>query len=199
MLKTNNNIQELFELERWLYVDGTLDRDRKEFWDNQIKSNSELKRLLNEVQNFSSEVSNKFNSELDEGKFSTIMKNVFEARQRNAFSGLLNKLFFMEKEHNSSSKLKLAFATGILFAVISFILLLQKPSNNSRINPELLVWNDTSFSKTLSGVEFEYTSLTDEKVVEYIQYQLANGKWLRDIVSIENEIDKLSIVTNNKS
>lgn len=114
MLKTNNNIQELFELERWLYVDGTLDRDRKEFWDNQIKSNSELKRLLNEVQNFSSEVSNKFNSELDEGKFSTIMKNVFEARQRNAFSGLLNKLFFMEKEHNSSSKLKLAFATGIL-------------------------------------------------------------------------------------
>lgn len=199
MLKTNNNLIKIFETERWLYVDGELDESRKAFWDNQIKDNSELENLLLEVQAFTGEFANEFDANIDGNKFNAIMENVFNTDTQNIFRLLLNKLSIMKKERNNGGKLKLAFASGIIFAVISFMFFLQKPTPNHSINSKFLVWDDTSFSKTLSGVEFEYTGLADEKVAQYIQYQLANDKWLRDVVSIKNEIDKLSAGTNNKS
>ncbi len=199
MLKTNNNLIEIFETERWLYVDGSLDDKRKTFWDNQIKNSSELQSLLFEVRNFQSEINNKFYSDLDDDRFNTIMKNVFEVRKQNLFQLLPKKLFTWKSRESKLSNSKLAFAGGILFAVISFVLLLNQPLSNHTINPKLLAWNDTSFSKTLSVVEFEYTNIADDKVTQYIQYQLANDKWLRDVVLINNEIDRLSTKTDNKS
>lgn len=198
-MKTNKNLVELFGSERWLYVDGSLNADKILFWDNRISENQELKNLLLEVQNFTNDYTSKFKPDLNENKFDTIMKNVFKAGKQNSLSLFVKKFFALKNSDKKTLNIKLAFSAGILFALISFLFLLQKPTSNYMKNSNLFVWNDTSFSKNLSVAEFEYTSLADEKVAQYIQYQLANDKWLRDVVSINNEIVRLNKTTNNNS
>ena len=198
-MKTNENLVKLFEAERWLYVDGLLDEDRKVFWDNKISENAKLKNLLIEVQNFSKDFKTESVPDIDENKYNSILENVFNTEKRNSFPVFVKNLFIRKNGDTKITSSKLAFAGGILFALISFLFLFQKPASNNMIDSKLLVWNDTSFSKNLKVAEFEYTNLADEKAAEYFQYQLANDKWLRDVVSIKNEIDKLSASENNNT
>jgi len=198
-MKTNENLVKLFEAERWLYVDGLLDEDRKVFWDNKISENAKLKNLLIEVQNFSKDFKTESVPDIDENKFNAILENVFNNKKQNLLPTFVKNLFIKKNSNRKISSSKLAFAGGILFALISFLFLFQKPASNNMIDSKLLVWNDTSFSKNLKVAEFEYTNLADEKAAEYFQYQLANDKWLRDVVSIKNEIAKLNKTMNSNS
>jgi len=198
-MKTNENLVKLFEAERWLYVEGSLDEDRKTFWDNKISENQELEILLIEVQNFSKDFKTESVPDIDENKYNAILENVFNTEKRNSFPVFVKNLFIRKNGNTKITSSKLALAGGILFALISFLFLFQKPDSNNMKNSRLLVWNDTSFSKNLSAAEFEYTNLADDKVAQYFQYRLANDKWLRDVVSIKNEIDKLSASENNNT
>lgn len=198
-MKTNENLVKLFEAERWLYVEGSLDEDRKIFWDNKISENQELEILLLEVQNFSKDFKTESVPDIDENKYNAILENVFNKEKRSSFPLFVKNLFIQKNGNRKISNSKLAFAGGIFFALISFLFLFQKPASKNMKNSKFLVWNDTSFSKNLSAAEFEYTNLADDKVAQYFQYRLANDKWLRDVVSIKNEIAKLNKTLNGNS
>ncbi len=137
--------------------------------------------------------------DLSNDKFNSIVDNVMRHSNRNPFNSFISKIFSINKKDKNPRSLKIALAGSILIIIIATLFSLQYPSPKPKVDSKLLTWDDSSFSRELNEVKFEFADITDERVSRYFQYQLANDKWLRDVVSIQREINKLIVTTNNKS
>ncbi len=199
MLTNNENLIELFETERWLYVDGSLDEKRTEFWDNKIENNLKLKELLTDAQKYSANFYEEIEADLSEDKFNKFVSNAIEQSTRKSINSMIKGFFTKTKGVQNSRSLKIAFAGSIFVIIIVTLFSLQYPTQQHKVDSKFLTWDDSSFSKELSATKIEYTSLFDNQAKQYIRYQLANDKWFRDVVSIQNEINKLSLTTDTKS
>lgn len=187
MLSEKEKILKEFELERYLYLANELTTEKKDFWNKKLESNSELKKMLDEIDTPYKEVLTDTKIDIDEEEFTKIIESVvhqkFISKLKNTFLNILNS-------ENSNIGYKIGFATFILIVGITVSLFDKKSNPINTLSNEMLVWDDSSISNRITKIENALLN-RDEQYRQYLKYQLNNDPWKRDISTIEKRIKKI--------
>lgn len=178
-----------FENEMWLYLDGSLPRERKEFWDKKFLEYPELKVDLMETGKVLDAYNEFSDDDILDSKFEVIVKNSTRQKKHR----LMNFL------RSDDKTVKLAFGGTLAAASIVILLLSNKPNPVKNISSDLLDWNPENINTQLNDIGKTILFIKDEDAKKYFQEKLANDKWTRDVYNINRSIQKMKSEINESS
>ncbi len=191
---TNKKLCKEFESEMWLFIDHSLEKERKIFWQNHLVSCSDCSSLLK----ISSETIEQYNrvplDDISDGSYKNII-NAITADKRG------NEHPVMPIKGNRSlfeifGFYKLTFggalvAAAIIFLVITFINDPKIPEIKKELSKQILAWNDKQMADRLEKVGDKIYSLkTDEWDIYFIRKNKKEN-WSKALSSIQKQIRKM--------
>jgi hypothetical protein len=194
MLSDKSKVIELFEHEVWLYLDNDLEDDRMEFWENQISSNAELQKILNETK----QLLNIYNAEmlesLDEPVFEKIVSNVTKP----SLFSKMKSIFGSEGEFGISLP-KIALVTTLALASLIMLIMNDKPNQVKTISNELLDWDAGSITQQMDDIQTGLSMVEKDNYSRYLMLKIQNQEWDKNIYSISKDLEKLKKELNETS
>ena len=191
---TNKKLCKEFESEMWLFLDHSMEEERKKFWQNHLVSCSECSSLLK----ISSETMEQYNrvplDDLQDKSFAKIIEC--------ATADVNEKGYKVEQIKRNRSLFeifgfyKLTFggalvAAAIIFLFITFINDPKVPEIKKVIQKQMLAWNDKQTADRLEKVSDQIYSLkTDEWDIYFIRKNKKEN-WNKALSSIQKQIRKM--------
>lgn len=184
-------LQERFEAEVWLYIDGGLSNEDMLYWNQKLSQYSELnefyKNIIETIDYYNE--SNKHqigNEELNE-ILSTVFnsKNFFE-RVSDSISNILEAFF-----SNNLSTVKAAFVAVVTVIALVILLTTEKPNAVKSISEDILSWHGEVITKQLHDVDESIETLSYEEWEEYRLIQATHDKWEQSFYLLNKEIEKM--------
>lgn len=182
---------ERFEIEMWLYIDGFLSSEEKNFWDEQLSKHSELKNyyentldslLKYDLQNENILSDNEFKEMID----FTVNKGTILSPADNFITHILETLF-----SNSMSNVKVIL-TGVLSVIALLILLTtEKPNAVKSISKDILSWQGESINQEISSVNNSLDVLSAEEWEKYQYFKATHDDWEQTFYLIDSEIERM--------
>ncbi len=191
---TNKKLCKEFESEMWLFLDHSLEEERKKFWQNHLVSCSDCSSLLK----ISSETIEQYNrvplDDLSDSSYKDIINTITADMGRN------EHLVMPIKRNRSLFEIfgfyKLTFggalvAAAIIFLFITFINDPQIPEIKRELPKQILDWNDKQTADRLEKVSDQIYSLkTDEWDIYFIRKNRKEN-WNKALSSIQKQIRKM--------
>ena len=191
---TNKKLCKEFESEMWLFLDHSLEEERKKFWQNHLANCSDCSSLLK----ISSETIEQYNrvplDDLSDSSYKKIINTITADIGRN------EHLVMPVKRNRSLFEIfgfyKLTFggalvAAAIIFLFITFINDPKIPEIKTELPKQILAWNDKQTSDRLEKVGDQIYSLkTDEWDIYFIRKNRKEN-WNRALSSIQKQIRKM--------
>jgi hypothetical protein len=191
---TNKKLCKEFESEMWLFLDHSLEEERKKFWQNHLVSCSDCNSLLKT----STETIEQYNrvplDDLADGSFKKIINTITADMGRN------EHLVMRIKRNRTLFEIfgfyKLTFggalvAAAIIFLFITFINDPKIPEIKKVIPKQILAWNDEQTADRLQKVGDQIYSLkTDDWDIYFIRKNKKEN-WNKALSSIQKQIRKM--------
>jgi hypothetical protein len=191
---TNKKLCKEFESEMWLFLDHSLEEERKKFWQNHLVSCSDCNSLLKT----STETIEQYNrvplDDLADGSFKKIINTITADMGRN------EHLVMPIKRNRTLFEIfgfyKLTFggalvAAAIIFLFITFINDPKIPEIKKVIPKQILAWNDEQTADRLQKVGDQIYSLkTDDWDIYFIRKNKKEN-WNKALSSIQKQIRKM--------
>ena len=191
---TNKKLCKEFESEMWLFIDRSLEEERKKFWQNHLVSCSECSSLLK----ISSETMEQYNrvplDDMPDKSFIKIIERVTAESKEKGYK------FEPIKRNRSLFEIfgfyKLTFggalvAAAIIFLFITFINDPKIPETKKVFPKQILAWNDKQTTDRLEKVGDQIYSLkTDEWDIYFIRKNKEEN-WNKALSSIQKQIRKM--------
>lgn len=183
-MQSRNYLIEEFEKEVWLYLESSLDEDRMEFWNKNLKSNNELKNILDRNLSALNEV--KYTPQmLSEAEYENMIKiAVKESGFQKISSFIKNSIF-----QNDNYFPKIAFGISLVIAAIMFSIISEKPNPIKSVPDDILAWNPTEFSDKIKNVENYFYSIKLEEQKEAEIQQTSGDQWNTNYYQLESELE----------
>jgi putative lipase involved disintegration of autophagic bodies len=189
----HKNISETFEIEMWQYLDGNLSEERMKFWDKQIISNDELKRMLQSQREIFDSYKDISDEDLSDIKF----KNMIDIATSKISIYETIKLFFLSDENRVIPKL--AFVSLLLIASVTILILSNKPNPVNNITKFAFGWNDDSLDNNFANISTKISYLENEDLRKFYIYSRTKDEWDREVFSIDKKINNLMEETNSRA
>ena len=191
---TNKKLCKEFEREMWLFLDHSLEEERKKFWQNHLVSCSDCNSLLK----ISSETLEQYNRvPLDDLADSSYKKNISTTV---ADTGRDEHPVMPIKRNRSLFEIfgfyKLTFGgalvtAAIIFLFITFINDPKIPEIKTKLPKQILEWNDNQMADRLEKVGDQIYSLkTDDWNIYFIRKNRKEN-WNKALSSIHKQIRKM--------
>ncbi|MBN1300127.1 MAG: hypothetical protein JW995_02840 [Melioribacteraceae bacterium] len=187
------------ERDIWRYIDGTMSEAEKKEWDDKIKSVDELQKLYKETIEVINIYSAGVMHEITDPEFKRMIRTATRKHYRfgNFLSGIFNQ-FKIENESGINVS-KIAFGSLLAVAALAVLLFSGKPNQVKKLSSDLFDWEPQSISSNIQEIENGISVMENENMREYIQYNLIEDEWGKDLFMIEKDIEKLLEETKNKS
>jgi len=191
---TNKKLCKEFENEMWLFIDHSLEEERKKFWQNHLVSCSDCSSLL-KISSLTIEQYNQVPlDDLADSSYKKIINTITADNER-------TEHIFMPIKGNRSlfenfGFYKLTFggalvAAAIIFLIITFINDPKIPEIKTELPKQILAWNDKQTSDRLKKVGDQIYSLkTDEWDIYFIRKNKKEN-WNKALSSIQKQIRKM--------
>ena len=183
-----------FENEIWLLIDGTLSESRKKYWQDKMNSLPELKNYYERTIDTLSEYDSNNQHQIDNIFFNEVIDKAVADN-----NGILNKLLKYFRRENIPEIRIISFASAMVIALISLLILLNKPIDQPSANKALLEWDNTSMDEKMSHVENSVYLLKNDKSIDKIIYNYTRDGWNMARSSLEEQIKILQMEINNNS
>ena len=191
---TNRKLCKEFESEMWLFIDHSLEKERKIFWQNHLVSCSDCSSLLK----ISLETNEQYNRVPLDNRSDSSYKDIINTITADKVG---NEPLVMPIKRNRSlfeifGFYKLTFggalvAAAIIFLVITFINGTKIPEIKKELPKQILAWNDNQMDDRLEKVGDQIYSLkTDEWDIYFIRKNKKEN-WNRALSSIQKQIRKM--------
>ncbi len=183
-MQSRNYLIEEFEKEVWLYLEGSLDEDRIEFWNKNLESNKELKNILERNLSILNEV--KYAPQtLSNAEYENMIKIAVKE------SGLQKISSFIKDSilQNDNYFPKIAFGISLVIAAIMFSIISEKPNPIKSVPDDILAWNPTEFSDKIKNVENYFYSIKLEEQKETEIQQTSGDQWNTNYYQLESELE----------
>ena len=123
-----NKLQELFEIERWYFIDNSVTKERKEFWEDKFEKFPDLKIMLEDTQKISTTFSDLPSHEINEEKLIEALAIATTESYKEKIKSILLSFISPGDEPKRFFIPKLAF--GAILVVSAFILIFTSEKNN---------------------------------------------------------------------
>jgi len=191
-----NKLSEEFELEMWLYIDGSLPEKRINFWNEQLKKYPGLKLKLEENEKIISLYEESAQSELNEDVYNRMIARATEDKKVFWYS---IKSLFMSKNTSLFTQRRLTLAAAAAAVIIFLLLIIEKPGGDNIPSNGTLDWKGKELTTKLDKVDNSINTIKSESGVEYGMYRLAKDQFDVAIQSIGDKIEKLRTNMKNES
>jgi hypothetical protein len=191
---TNKKLCEAFESEMWLFIDHSLEEERKKFWQNHLVSCSDCSSLLKT----STETIEQYNrlplNDLPDDSYEKIINTITTDNERT------EHLVMPIKGNRSLFEIfgfyKLTFggafvAAAIIFLIITFINDPKIPEIKEVIPKQILAWNDNQTADRLQKVGDQIYSLKTDEWDIYLVRKNKKENWDKALSSIQKQIRKM--------
>jgi hypothetical protein len=191
---TNKKLCKEFESEMWLFIEHSMEKDRKKFWQNHLVSCSDCSSLLKT----STETIEQYNrvplDELSDDSFERIIKTITADNERTEHKVMPIKGNRSLLEIFGFYKLTFggAFvAAAIIFLFITFINDPKIPELETVIPKQILAWNDNQTANRLEKVGDQIYSLKTDEWDIYLVRKNKKENWNNALSSIQKQIRKM--------
>jgi hypothetical protein len=191
---TNKKLCKEFESEMWLFIDHSMEKERKKFWQNHMVSCSDCSSLLKT----STETIEQYNrvplDELSDDSFERIINTITADNERT------EHMVMPIKRNRSLFEIfgfyKLTFggalvAGAIIFLFITFINDPKIPEIKKVIPKQILAWNDKKTADRLEKVGDQIYSLKTDEWDIYLVRKNKKENWNKALSSIKKQIRKM--------
>ena len=194
MDNTNKKLCKEFEREMWLFIDHSLEEERKKFWQDHLVSCSDCSLLLK----ISSETIEQYNrvplDDVSDSSYKNIIYTITADMGRNEHLVMPIKRNRTLFEIFGFYKLTLGgalVAAAIIFLFVTFINDPKIPEIKTKLPNQILAWNDKQTADRLEKVGDQIYSLkTDEWDIYFIRKNKIE-KWKKALSSIQKQIRKM--------
>ncbi len=191
---TNKKLCKEFESEMWLFLDHSLEEERKKFWQNHLAYCSDCSSLLK----ISSEIIEQYNriplDDLSDSSYKNIINTITSNVGGNEH--LVKPIQINRTLFEIFGFYKLTFggafvAAAITFLFITFINDPKIPEIKTELPKQILDWNDKQTADRLEKISNQIYSLkTDEWDIYFIRKNKKEN-WNRALSSIQKQIRKM--------
>ena len=191
---TNNKLCKEFENEMWLFIDHSLEEERKEIWQNHLVSCSDCSSLLKK----SSEAIEQYNQvpldDLSDDSYEKIINTISADNERT------EHIVMPIKGNRSLFEIfgfyKLAFGGTVLAAALVLIFITffnnpELPEIKVKISEELLAWDFPSFRSQTTNMQNQIISLKTDDWDIYIVRKNNKEEWGSALRTIQKQIRKM--------
>jgi hypothetical protein len=190
-----------FEKEMWLYLDGTLTQDRREYWDRKIKDYPELKKLIEEYEKIAADYNSILEIKMDEDKFNSMIdQTISKDNNLNKFKSLIQKIFSSDSDFAFG---KIAFASLLIVAAITITIISNRPNPmqnlSESINSKVLDWDADFVDAQISKVGDLLRISRDDEYRKYYKYKISPSSFDKNIGLVNKDIESLKKEINNKN
>ncbi len=189
---TNKKSCKEFENEMWLFLDHSLEEERKKYWQNHLTSCSECSSLLKA----SVETIENYNKipldDLRDKSFTKVIERITANKKEYKITPIKRNRSLFE----IFGFYKLTFggalvAAAIIFLIIAFINDPKIPEIKKELPKQILAWNDNQMANRLEKVGDQIYSLkTDEWDIYFIRKNKKEN-WNKALSSIQKQIRKM--------
>ncbi len=185
-----NKLTERFELEIWLYLDGSLTKDEMNFWDDKINEHSEIKNIYTETIAALDHYKKISEDYLPDSEFEEMLS---EAAKRKSKFSLSNQFNLFIDMFFSNKFVPVKVAVLAVFSVSALLILLntEKPNAVQKISNDVLSWQGNSISEELNQVDNSIQTLSMEEWEKYQYIQATHDEWEESFYRLNNEIEKM--------
>ncbi|MCF8262545.1 MAG: hypothetical protein K9J12_17345 [Melioribacteraceae bacterium] len=186
----------LFEQEIWLYLDGSLNKDRMKYWDLQLQSNSDLKEHFNQLKSVLELYDRDETNIIESNEFEKLISKSIKTNRLFSLKESFSEFLFGNGESNS---FKIAFGSILTVASILLLMLSNKPNNIKEISSELLKWNDAEIDNQIEIVDNRIEMIKNDELQKYLILQLMRSDFDRRSISIDNQIELINKQIENNN
>ena len=182
---------ERFELEIWLYMDDSLSKTDREFWDNNMEEYPELKNYYVQTQQVLKGYNESSEFNIKEGELNEIIN---KAAVKTGLTGSIEKGFnfiFADLLNPSLSSAKIVFVSVLSVAALLILLTTERPNPVKSLSGELLDWQGESISQQLDVMGNSLESLSKEEWEKYQYIQKMEDELGESIYLVNDKIEKL--------
>ncbi|PKL90022.1 MAG: hypothetical protein CVV23_01395 [Ignavibacteriae bacterium HGW-Ignavibacteriae-2] len=198
MQSENSMLAKQFETEIWLYIDGDLKPEKIKFWDDQMESNPQLRRIFEETKELLKIYDSETLHDIDDPAFEKMLTAATRKGKRKFGGSFFNLIYTGDNNGSGVNFSKIAFVSLIMIASIVILLLSEKPNSVKTISNELLDWEAETISSQINQIETGLSIIEDEKLEQYMLYKRTGDVWSVHVKSIRNDIEKLIKETDRR-
>lgn len=196
MDETNKKLCKEFEHECWLYIEGSLSAERKQFWKKHISECNECKELTLESVNTIKHYDQLALDDLPDLTFAGIVNRAIEEETQVVIKPFAGKGRSLTE---AVGFYKLAFGGGVLLAAIILIIVtfIREPNIGKGLSSEILDWQGDNITKRIEQIEERILSLKSDEWDIYIVRKNKKQNWDATLKNIQNQINDMKKSTNN--
>ena len=186
----NNELKKLierFEVEVWLYIDGSLNKEEKEFWDKKLKLHGELRNILDNT----SAVLNKYDGVAEVEISDTEVDRIIEQLPEPATIRFSLSNFFGSFFSSEFTAVKLATASVLSVAALVILLTTDKPNAVKKFGDDILSWRGNSINSDINQIDNSIETLSMEEWEKYKYIQNRYDEWEQSFYKLNYEIEKM--------
>lgn len=196
MNKELNKLKERFEVEIWLYIDGSLSEKDHRFWDDQISKHRELKNYYDEVIGSLQFYKENSSEELSDEAFNLMLQSI---KKPSSIGELINSFFEIFFSNNF---LALKAVVAATLAVVALVILLttEKPNAVKSISEDILSWHGETINRDLNAVDESIETLSMKEWEKYELIKANYDEWEqsyfilnKEIESMQNDLEETSL------
>jgi hypothetical protein len=180
-------LKERFEIEIWLYIDGTMPEKERAFWDEQLSKYADLKNYYDEIINSLELYKSNSSEELSAEEFD---KMLTATDKSTSLIDYVNSFFEMLFSNNLSATKAVVAAALSVIALVA-LLTSEKPNAVKNISNDILSWQGESISKEMNEVDESIETLS---IIEWEKYQLIQAnydEWEQSYFLLNQEIEQM--------
>ncbi len=186
---------ELFETERWLLIDGSMNEETVDFWREKTAAYPELKKMLEEAKNVENNFSNAFEEKPNEKTFEDIMKQI----ERRPSAEREEKSFFDVFSLSNFTGFKPAFALFIAALVISFYFFVKIERKYEHAEEAMFTWNGLELNYDIGKLKTKMVFAKDDKAKEFFLRYIYSDVWDGKVMTMQEDIKRLKTkILNSK-
>ena len=191
---TNKKLCKEFESEMWLFIDHSMEKERKKIWQNHLVSCSDCSSLLKTSTETIEQYNRVPSDELSDDSFERIINTITADNERT------EHMVMPIKENRSLFEIlgfyKLAFGTTILAAALVIIFVTffnnpELPEIKTIISEELLAWDFPGYRTQTTNKQNKIISLKTDGWDIYIVRKNSKEDWDRALRTIQQQIRKM--------
>ena len=186
-----------FENDIWLYLEKSLPDDKIRFWDEQIKSHPELKKIIEETEQVLSVYNENALIDIEEPVFNSVLNSI---KDKSSISKKIRELLKINgRTGDGFNTVKIAFGGTLAVAAVVMLLITEKPNPIKNFSSELLDWNAEEIDTQMDEMELSLRLAKDDEFKKYFINKLMEDRWNRDIIIINNGIKEIEKEIKEKS
>jgi len=173
-----------FEIERWLYAEGSLTDEQKSYWNKLISTERELSKMLDEVREFSAAENFPPGKELSDRKFDAMIEIA-----RNEFADRTGSPQVKNEKSNLPSLYhKITFAGAAAALVIISLLLFSLAGNKQKPESYPTDWEGRAISEQIRLIDSSIDFISNEDLRDELLRRINSDWWFKEVYLINDKI-----------